>query len=144
MVSVVSVTPPDVVMRASAKRVFPLHLLAISTRVWSAVLSMSTRSASALAWSRVSSWEEAIDGRGVCIPQLRAVLRIVTFLNRAGTQPWLTELLCEGSPLPSLNAPPSQYDDLPPIMSIEFQNTGVFAWYATSRSRPATLPLRIS
>src|SRR6185503_20515240 len=68
MVSVVSVTPPDVVMRASAKRVFPLHLLAISTRVWSAVLSMSTRSASALAWSRVSNWDEAIDGRGVCIP----------------------------------------------------------------------------
>src|SRR6185503_191098 len=60
MVSVVSVTPPDVVMCASAKRVFPLHLLAISTRVWSAVLSMSTRSASALAWSRVSNWDEAI------------------------------------------------------------------------------------
>jgi hypothetical protein len=66
IVSVVSVTPPDVVMRASAKRVFPLHLLTITTRVWSAVLSINTRSASALAWSRVSNWDEAIVGRGVC------------------------------------------------------------------------------
>jgi hypothetical protein len=58
----------------------------------------------------------------------RLVLRIVTFLNRAGTQPWLTELDCAGSPLPSLNDPPIQYEDGPPIMSIAFQKTGVLLW----------------
>src|SRR6478609_3623387 len=51
------------------------------------------------------------------------------------------ELSCCGSPLPSLNAPPSQYDFGPPIMSREFQNTGVLDWYATSLSIPAILPL---
>ena len=52
----------------------------------------------------------------------------MTFRNRAGRQPWLTEFDCAGSPLPSLNAPPIQYDDLPPIMSIAFQKTGVLLW----------------
>ena len=63
-VSVLSVTPPDVVMLASAKRVLPLHVLTITTRVWSAVLSASTRSVNAFAWSRVSNWDEVDEGRG--------------------------------------------------------------------------------
>jgi hypothetical protein len=37
----------------------------------------------------------------------RAVLRMFTLANRATGQPWLTELLCTGCPLPSLKAPPS-------------------------------------
>ena len=36
------------------------------------------------------------------------VLRIRTLRKRAGTHPWLTELICDGSPLPSLKAPPIQ------------------------------------
>ena len=41
--------------------------------------------------------------RGYRVP----VLRMLTRANRATGQPWLTELLCAGWPLPSLNAPPS-------------------------------------
>ena len=37
----------------------------------------------------------------------RPVLRMLTREKRAIGQPWLTELLCDGCPLPSLNAPPS-------------------------------------
>ena len=37
----------------------------------------------------------------------RPVLRMLTRAKRAIGQPWLTELLCDGWPLPSLNAPPS-------------------------------------
>src|SRR6185503_17079720 len=74
----------------------------------------------------------------------RPVLRMVTLRKRHGGHPWLTELSCDGSPFPSLNDPPSQYEDLPPIMSIAFQNTGVLLWYATSRSMPAILPFRTS
>jgi hypothetical protein len=47
------VTPPEVVMLASAKRVLPFHSLVMVTRVWSALLNDSTRSASAFASSRV-------------------------------------------------------------------------------------------
>jgi hypothetical protein len=53
-VSVVSVTPPDVVMLASAKRVLPLHSLVMLTRACSPALRESTRAASAFASSRVS------------------------------------------------------------------------------------------
>ena len=63
-----------------------------------------------------------------------------TFANRATGQPWLTELLCVGCPLPSLNAPPSSYVALPPIMSSYFQNSGVFDWYATSRNCVVIFP----
>ena len=38
-VTMMSVMPPDVVMLASAKRVLPLHVLVMLTRVWSAALS---------------------------------------------------------------------------------------------------------
>ena len=55
-VTIVSVTPPEVVMLASAKRVLPLQVLTIVTRVCSALLSISTRSVSAFAASRDSSW----------------------------------------------------------------------------------------
>ncbi len=64
-VTVVSVTPPDVVMLASANRVLPLQMLAIETRVCSAVLSISTRSVIALACSRDSSGDDEAEGRGV-------------------------------------------------------------------------------
>src|SRR5204863_1791036 len=64
------------------------------------------------------SWALAIDHF--------AVLRMLTFLKRATGHPWLTELLCTGCPLPSLNAPPSWYVAGPPSMSSDFQNSGVF------------------
>src|ERR1044071_8153397 len=58
----------------------------------------------------------------------RLVLRMLTCLNRAGGQPWLTELICCGSPLPSESEPPSHHDLCPPIASHEFQNSSVLAW----------------
>ncbi len=58
----------------------------------------------------------------------RPVLRMLTRPKRAIGQPWLTELLWPGWPLPSLNAPPSSYVDRPPSMSHDFQNSGVFDW----------------
>jgi hypothetical protein len=48
-----SVVPPEVVMLASAKRLLPPEALVIFTRVWSARLNESTRSARAFASSRV-------------------------------------------------------------------------------------------
>ena len=57
-------TPPDVVMLASAKRVLPLQRLTMVTRVWSAVLNEHAIG-SAFAWSRVSNATGHVDrGRG--------------------------------------------------------------------------------
>src|SRR6185295_12823411 len=58
----------------------------------------------------------------------RLVLRMLICLNRAGGQPWLTELIWPGSPLPSVSEPPSHQDRGPPIASHEFQNSIVLAW----------------
>jgi hypothetical protein len=54
MVTVVSVTPPAVVISLAAKRVLPLHPDEMLTRVCSAVARERTRVLSARAWSRVS------------------------------------------------------------------------------------------
>ena len=58
----------------------------------------------------------------------RTGLEVLTRLNRAGGQPWLTELTWPGSPLPSDNEPPSHHDFGPPIASHEPQNSSVLAW----------------
>ena len=60
IVTDVSVTPPDVVMFASANRVLPLHRLVMFTRVSPVALMASTRSASAFACSRDSSGESSL------------------------------------------------------------------------------------
>ena len=56
--TVVSVMLPDVVMRLSAKRVLPLTRFVMVTRVWSAMLSASTRSARA----RISERDNSAPG----------------------------------------------------------------------------------
>ena len=43
--------------------------------------------------------------RAIRYPILRAVLITFTPLKRVVAEPWLTAELCEGWPLPSLNAP---------------------------------------
>ena len=53
--TVVSVMPPDVVISPPAKRVLPLQLLEMETRVSSAFANDNTRSAMAFACSRVRS-----------------------------------------------------------------------------------------
>ena len=86
---------PDVVAVFLAKRRLARSLPLTATNVCSALLSASTRSVSALVCSLVQ------------IMGYRPVLRMLTRANLAIGQPWLTELLCDGWPLPSLNAPPS-------------------------------------
>ncbi len=113
--------PPDVVMLASAKRVLPPRELTTVTRVASAALIFSTRAVSACASWRDSSVDPASCRRLPSVPawslepgawslepshEFLAVFRMRTLRKRAGTQPWLTELICDGSPLPSLKAPP--------------------------------------
>ena len=106
-VTMVSVVPPLVVISLPAKRVLPLQPLVMLTRVSSALANDSTRSASALACSRVrKSGVGGEEGLGISLPS--PVFTMFTLRKRAGGQPWLTEFDCDGSPLPSPNAPPSQ------------------------------------
>ena len=107
---------PAVVTLLSAKRTLARSPPDRTTRASSALLNERARSVSAFACSLVQ------------IMAYLSVLRMFTFANRATGQPWLTELLWTGCPLPSLNAPPSSYVDAPPIMSSDFQNSGVFDW----------------
>ncbi len=127
----VSSVSPDVLMLASAKRVLPpvraddRHAGLIGRRAH--LQHAIGQRARLLAREQPSARRV---GPGAGLPgahAVLAVLRIRTLRKRAGTQPWLTELLCDGSPLPSLKAPPTQYDDLPPIMSMAFQKSGVRA-----------------
>ena len=68
---------------------------------------------------------------------------MLTPRKRAEGQPWETAATWPGWALPQLNAPPRTYVCGPPTFSIEPQKSVVVAWYATSRSCPASFPFSI-
>src|SRR5690606_11408759 len=57
-----------------------------------------------------------------------AVLRTVTWRNRAGVHPWMIASVWLGSSFPSAEVPHSRYLYLPPIPSHEAQKSGVRDW----------------
>ena len=60
--------------------------------------------------------------------QMDPVLITVTCRNRAGGHPWLTALVCPGSPLPSADVPHRRYVDWSPTPSHDAQKSGVLDW----------------
>ena len=96
-----------------------------------------------------SSWAGIIVrslGRGsvqlaLSVPTPARALRMRTPRTRTDGQPCETGATCPGWPLPQLNAPPSTQVDAPPTASMAPQKSVVVAWYATSLSCPASLPV---